>query len=811
MLAVGRRAKGMHGHWHRMRKLLFAAASVVCMTAAVFTLALTESLPRRSGQAAVPGLDGSVTIELDAHAIPRIRAATIEDAYRAQGFMHAQERFFQMDLSRRSVAGELAELVGPAALPLDRERRVFQFRKRARALEASLPARHRAWLAAYTEGVNAGLADLGARPPEYWLLRVKPRPWTVEDSLLVVYAFYTMLSSNEVYERPQAVMEAALAPDVYAFLTPSTARFDRPLLAAANDPTGGYRPQPIPTTPVSDVSPAGRRPVVMSPPAGGASNQWAVGGARGTGGAAIVANDPHLGLRLPNVFHRAELHFAGRAVRGLGIPGVPGIVIGATDDLAWGLTVSNADQSDWVVVEIDPENPAAYRVPGGVEPFVVEQESIAVRGRDEPEIVDVRLTRWGPVAGRDGLGRTLALRATWLEPGGANIDVLELAFAESVQAGIDVVTGWAGPSLNWMFADGAGRVGWAVNGPVPVRKGFDGSVPRSWASGDAGWAGLIEPPRYVGGPDDVLFTANNRMLPAAEAAQLGRVWMPPYRAKRIADLLGNGQSFDEAALAAMQLDTRVEAYDEIRRVALEVLDGDDDDEDGVVAFARAAIEDWDGRAETSNVGFRLLHAFHRELLERLLAPLLAPAIEADPGFVYRWPLADEAMRRLLDERPVHLLPAGYADWRSFLRDALIARLDAIANGDGLGLDAPWGEVNRLTASHPLAGLPLIGRMLRLPAVPQPGAPLAVRVAEPTRGAVIRMVVSPARPEAGILQLAGGQSGHPLADAFTDQWPAWHSGSPAPFLAGETVSTITLRPADAGADHSNVTRSIDGGS
>ncbi|HEX6995980.1 MAG TPA: penicillin acylase family protein [Gammaproteobacteria bacterium] len=787
--------------------VLWSAAGAIVAAAAALAAMSTASLPRRDGEAFVPGLSAPVTVELDAAAIPRIRAKTLEDAYRAQGFLHAQERFFQMDLSRRSAAGELAELVGPAALPIDRERRAFQFRKRARALAESLPARHLAWLAAYADGVNAGLADLGARPPEYWLLRARPEPWTVEDSLLVVYAFYTMLSNNEAYERPQAVMEATLAPDVYAFLTPSTARFDRPLFTSPDDPTGGYRPQPIPSSAPAGPAPDVTRRVVLSPPAGGASNQWAVGAAHGAGGVAIVANDPHLGLRLPNVFHRAELYFGDRVLRGVGIPGVPGVVIGATDGLAWGLTVSNADQSDWVVVEIDPDDPSRYRVPGGTEAFTVEREVIAVRGRD-PENLDVRLTRWGPVVAHDGLGRPLALRATWLEPDGVDVDVLELAFADSVREGLDVVTGWAGPSLNWMFADADGRIGWAVNGPLPVRSGFDGSAPRSWASGAFAWSGFAEPPRYEGGPDDVLFTANNRTLRAEDAARLGRVSMPPYRAKRIADLLASGDRFDEAALAAMQLDTRVEAYDAIRQVALEVLD--EHAQDAAVATARAAVAAWDGHAEPDDVGFRVLDAFYDALLERLLVPLLAPALEADPTFVYRWPLADEAMRRLLDERPAHLVPEGYADWEAYLEDVLVDALRELERSDA-GPDATWGEVNRLAAAHPLAGLPLVGPWLRLPDVPQAGAPLAVRVAEPSRGAVIRMVVSPARPEAGILELAGGQSGHPLSRQFDDQWQAWHDGAPAPFLAGETVSTVTLSPAAADDAHSSVTRSIDGGS
>ena len=173
---------------------------------------------------------------------------------RGQGYLHAQERFFQMDLLRRSSAGELAELFGERALAADRGQRPFGYREHARRLRAALPAEQNAWLDAYTDGVNAGLADLGARPPEYWLAGAAPRPWQPEDSLLVVLTFYTMLSNNESYERAQGVMHAVLPPPLYDFLTPSTSRFDRPVLGSSpSDPTGGYVPLPIPGADVVDL------------------------------------------------------------------------------------------------------------------------------------------------------------------------------------------------------------------------------------------------------------------------------------------------------------------------------------------------------------------------------------------------------------------------------------------------------------------------------------------------------------------------------------------------------------------------------
>jgi penicillin amidase len=782
-----------------MRRIVKRAAIVLLIglglgAAGVYGL-LTGSLPRRDGSAALPGLTDPVRIELDIHAVPRIRGDSIADVFRAEGFMHAQQRYFEMDLTRRSAAGELAALVGARALPLDRRQRVFGFRQRAESLLAGLPAAQRGWLEAYAAGVNAGLADLGARPPEYWLLGGKPQPWTAADSVLVAYAIYTMLSNNEYYERAQAVMAASLPPEVYDFLTPSSTRYDRPLLTAAGDVTGGYRPAVVPPPTVIDLS--RRQPVelpggVVDPPLMGqaASNQWASAAARGVRGQAMIANDPHLEIRLPNLFYRAELYWPGGLARGVSIPGLPGILIGANAHLAWGATVSYIDQSDWVEIDVDPADPGRYLTPEGSEAFRVEQATVDVAG-GEPQIVESRWTRWGPVLATDGLGRPLALKAGWLEPDGLNLDVLELATASTLDEALGVIGGWSGPSLSWAVAADNGEIAWISNGPIPRRVGFDGSRPTSWANGMRGWQGFREPPTTRQAANGVLFHANNRPLALPDADRLSRMWMRSHRVFRIAELLEHGDRFDEQDFFRMQLDTRAIAYDPYRDLILEIVPPTETDPE--LAEARRLVEDWNGRADADEAGFRILQIYYRALLERVLGPLLAPAYAADPAFVYRWPLADEPLLRLLEERPAHLLAPGFADWPALLRDVLRRALAAVEQDSRFGLDAPWGEVNRLAVGHPLAGLPLIGRWLRLPADAQPGSAVSIRVATPQRGAVFRMDVSPAEPEAGILQMAGGQSGHFLSPNFRDLHRDWVEDRPTPFLAGETASAFELLP------------------
>jgi penicillin amidase len=261
--------------------------------------------------------------------------------------------------------------------------------------------------------------------------------------------------------------------------------------------------------------------------------------------------------------------------------------------------------------------------------------------------------------------------------------------------------------------------------------------------------------------------------------------MRPPRAQRNAAFPETEAPFDEREFLAMQLDPRAHGYELLREIVLEV--DADGATDVTLAPARATVAAWNGRADPDQAGFDLLHRYYLALLDRALAPLLLPAAAADASFVYRWPLADEPLRRLLEERPAHLLVAGYSDWAEFLRTVLRDSLRPGAPG------TTWGEVNRLRVAHPLGGLPIVGRWLALPDAALPGSMVSLRVAAPSYGAVIRMAVAPGEPEAGILQMAGGQSGHFLSPNFADLTADWLDGTPTPFLAGPTVDSFRLLP------------------
>jgi penicillin amidase len=774
---------------------------------------LRASLPQMDGERAVAGLAAPVTVERDGLGVPTIQAANRVDAARALGFVHAQERFFQMDLMRREAAGELSELFGKMALDVDRTYRLHRLRDVARrniALMATAAPRDRLVLDAYTEGVNAGLAALGAPPFEYLLLRQDPTPWKPEDSILVTLAMFIDLQNPKaVDELSLGVMHDVLPGPLFDFLAQSGSEWDAPLVG------GPLATPPIPGPEVFDLrkESAAARTLPRrtggepSPPRG--SNNWAVAGAHTADGRAWLANDMHLGIQVPNTWYRASIVLADRGERritGVTLPGVPAFAVASTGRIAWGFTNSYVNWHDLVIIEVDPKDPEVYRTPQGPRRFEHVKEVIRIKGGGQ-ETLDVRETVWGPVLfDRDHLGRPLVLSWTAHHPDAVNLGLLALEEAATVDEAVEIAHAAGIPPQNFVVADKDGRIAWTIVGKIPKRVGLagpGGKIPASWADGTRGWNGWLasgEVPKVVDPPLGRIWTANTRVVNGPELDRIGDsgYWLGA-RARQIRDDLLALDKARPEDLLAIQLDDRALFLEHWRTLLLDTLSARATEGHPRRREMRGLVEtSWTGRASVDSVGYRLVRDFRREVRERTLAPILARCVQADerfePGILHQ---AEGPLWKLVTERPAHLLDPKYRSWD----EQLLAAADAVLAGyEGQDLaKRTWGEKNTTRISHPLSrALPgFAARWLNIEPRQLPGDADMPRLVNPSFGASERIVVSPGKEEAGFFEMPVGQSGHPLSPHYRDSQKAWEDGARTPFLPGRTESTLKLVPAGVG--------------
>lgn len=818
--------------WRWIKRIALLALPLAVILGAVGFLyargVLIASLPVTRGTLAIPGLLAPVEVARDAQGVVTVSASGSQDAFEAEGFVHAQERFAQMDALRRYAAGRLSELFGAAAIELDKKLRPHDFERRADEVLQRLPAHHRAMLAAYARGVNAGLAHLGAPPPEHAILRAPLKPWSERDTLLVQYTMWDTLALNRDFEFMTGTMRQALPQDMVRFLTPDRTRWDAPLLQDPASPAGKPRvPGPDvmnlrdPARPATN--PKGERgahsgargeaisasfadtpgPITdEAAPVG--SNCFAVAGNRTPTGAAILANDMHLALKVPAMWFRVRLAWKDRRLDGLSLPGVPGIIAGSNGSLAWGFTNIEGDFEDWIVVETDPKNPDRYRTPdGGTEAFGRRVEQIDVAGGSAQRL-ELRVTRWGPVTRTDAQKRPLVSRWIAHDTDQTNLNLLDLFTAGSIEDGVRIAGSWHGPPQNVLLASSTGRIAWVISGAIPLRRGFDGSFPVSWAAPASGgempaWIGWLDDkdrPRIIDPPGGALATANQRTMPADRAGGFGSAWANGARAARIGELLHAREKLNEADLLAIQLDTRQSLMDFYKDLALDVCEAGKGD--ASLAGVASVVRSWSGRADIDQAGFALLHRFRQRLRTETIGPIVKACEKLDPGFRYRWFQDEEPLRTLLEARPMHLLAPKYADWPALFRAALAdAVKDLQTTGPKKGLATTWGDLSRAKIEHPLSAslavVPALKGLLDMPPDPLPGDTNTVRVNAAAFGASERLVVSPGREETGICELPCGQSGHPMSDHYRDMHGAWVRGEPTPLTPGAAVSVLKLEP------------------
>lgn len=761
------------------------------------------TLPARDGQVALPGLAAPVAIALDDHGIPRIAAGSEADAWTALGWLHARDRMFQMELMRRGAQGRLAELTGAPALRLDRFMRLLGLVRRAETDWPQLPPEVRAALEAYARGVNAWIAARGRLAAPEFILLGAPEPWQPTDSLLWGKVMGLWLSGNFRTELERARLAAILPPERLATLWPedrSPGRPDQPAREPAAPGSAALGPAPaldgldgliaaLPAFPADAPLPEI------------ASNAWAVAGARSASGAPLLATDPHLGYGAPILWYLARIELpGGRVLAGATAPGVPGIVIGRNERLAWGFTTTHSDTQDVFVERL--AGPDAYLTPDGPRPFTVREEVIRVRF-GSPVTMRVRETRHGPVLsdldapqGRPD-GTVLAIAMANLQPGDtAAAGLLAINGARSIADAREAARLITSPSQNLMVAAADGGIAMYLTGRTPLRRAGDGSLPVPGWDDSHAWTGFVPfdaLPHVERPASGVLAHANSRTAPPEHPVFLGRDWYGDWRLRRIGRLLDAAPAHEPAGFARMQADT-LSLFAEEVLPALRAAPRPD----GAAGRAHDLLAGWQGGMEAERQEPLIFHATLARFGRAILAAAGVPedAARASPEFLHRV-MTDPGTGRLW---------CGTDGCGPALAAALVQAVADLAPIHGADPAAwNWGAAHPARFEHPvLRFVPGIGALARLSAPTAGDGETVARagtrgerdgVFQNVHGAGFRGVFDLADPAGALVVIATGQSGHPMSRHWGDQLPIWRAGGLIRLgpIEGTPAARLTLNP------------------
>lgn len=793
----------MHTTSRLVRNILITTALIVCLFIIVAGLLLRGSLPHYDGEITVTGLSAPVSVDRDALGSVTLQGQNRLDLALAMGYVHAQERFFEMDLMRRQAAGELAELLGAGAIDHDRKTRKFRMRARASTVLQQLTDPERQLLDAYRMGVNQGLQSLLVRPFPYLLTQTQPMAWRNEDSILVIYAmFFTLNEENFSRELKLSRLHAVLPHSVFEFLTTPAGNWDAPLIGDLLDlpelpPESAINLQTLNAhafkndAPISEQMPG--------------SNSFAVSGELADG-PALIANDMHLTLRVPNLWFRSRLRYPDTAsahdwhdITGLSLPGVPSIVIGSNRHIAWSFTNSHGDFADWVRVNIDKNDNTRYLSSNGWKPLNIAQETIRVRNAPE-EILAISETEWGPILAEDHDETPLALAWIALHPEAVNLKLFELESTKTAAHAVYIAQQAGIPVQNFIAGDRAGNISWTLAGRIPARSGnYDPQIPADWSSAHTGWQGWLNPADYplIHNPaSQRLWSANSRSVSGNQLKLIGNGGYDlGARATQIRNHLFARDRFKAADMRAIQLDDRAVLGDRWYQLLKTTLKSADPDLPWITAM-KQALADWDGHATADSVAYRAVRSYRYTVMQTIINGFAAPIQKQDAGFeLPRLSQAEWIVWQLLEHQPQHLLPAPYQHWQELLYRSAETTAQQLQQQGGI-TGRTWGDYNAAHIRHPLSQkLPAwIAQRLDMPHDPLPGDHNMPRVQSPNFGASQRSAVAPGQEEQGYMDTPGGQSGHPLSPYYGSGHKNWVNGKPTPFLPGETEKHLKLLPA-----------------
>lgn len=750
--------------------LLLLAA---CVAAATGTAIVRRAFPQITGTLAVPGLRAPVEILRDRWGVPHLYALNAHDLFFAQGYVHAQDRLWQMDFNRRVPSGRLSEIFGEATLPADRFMRTIGLRRAAEEEWARLDPESRDALDAYAAGVNALLAQHRGLPVEFVVLRYRPDPWGPVDCLAYSKLLDWTLSDTWEFQLLRAHLMSRFGPDGTRSLVPPPSR-DTPVVVPEGAQFRSW-----------NEAATLRLLELGDRPRGIGSNNWVVSGKRTDTGHPLLANDPHLEAQMPSVWY--EMHLVGGPynVTGATLPGVPGVIIGHNEHIAWGVTNAGPDVQDLYMERFDPGDPTRYLYRGRWEAAQVIREQILVRRRPEPVVHTVRITRHGPIINDvvEGLGAFLALRWTALEPGTASASVLRLNRARTWGEFRDALRLWTVPAQNFVYADREGNIGYQLPGRIPIRAKGDGLLPVPGWTGDYEWAGEIpfdRLPSMLNPARGYIVTANNRIVPDDYPYLIAQQWDPGFRARRIEMLLDGEGRASVSLMERIQYD--VESLP--GRATIRALDGlrlSGEPEAGLLAELRS----WDGALRPDSRPAAIYEVFRMALVELLFRDALGGDLY--PRYLKHSEFWQPVLVRLMQDPSSHW-------WRPGGRDAVVAQALARAHDmltRRLGPNPStwtWGRLHVMRFVHPLGHIGAVAWVFNASASPTGGDLFTVNNGGFQADTYAQIIVASYRQiidlgdwDRSLAMHTTGQSGLPFHPHYRDFVPLWATGRYHPML------------------------------
>jgi len=848
--------RGRRGPWRILAFLLIGILFAVLGGLAWLYSMARSTLPQLDGRVNVPGLSARVTVIRDGHGVPTIDATNFEDLFFAQGYVTAQDRLWQMDIMRRFAGGEISEILGPDFLKHDREQRILGLRVAAqKALEVSSP-QTRTHFEAYAHGVNAYIESHRDRLPiEFRILRNAPRPWTQEDSTLIAAQMVKDLNHypyRDALDREKILTK--LGPELTADLYVNSSWHDRPPTPArprleqntgseedeqdkhslVNSSVAQHTETPSfhdlvdalashgftnyglaqALEPDSEASVADARPVV-------GSNNWVVSGAHTVSGKPLLSNDMHLGHQMPNLWYEAHLRCGESAsgssgsgnpgsgnfdAAGVTLPGLPYVIVGHNQRIAWGFTNIGPTVEDVYVETFNRDG--QYLTPEGWKSPERRREVIHVKGKPDV-VVDVALTRHGPIITDLVPGETRKLTLRWTLYDGTHDPFFEVDSAQNWEQFRRAFSTFDAPGQNVVFADVDGNVGYQATGKVPIRASGDGSLPENGGDNAHEWTGYIpfdKLPGVYNPPSGIIATANSRITPDGYPFSISTGWEAPWRTARIYRVLESGKKFSAEDMLALQTDI----YSDGERFFAERFVYGVDHANNPSARTKQAAElmrGWDGRMMADSAAPTIEYRARAELTRLLLEPKLGPVpkdsheVATAPNWKsYRWGMQSVWLENILQHQPKRWLPESYGNYE----DLLAAAVEAAVSGPEAPQDLAswhWGGFHPVEIQHPILGrIPLLQRWTGPGIQPQSGSGYTVKAVSRSHGPSERLTVDLSDLDQSTLNLVTGEAGNFLSPYYIDQWKAWYEGytfklpftQPAVTAARQHVLTLEPR-------------------